>query len=57
MLRDGPKPEDDGEDQEREEITDQGRFQGGVRAAQSSQKELDLGPAWWTRQRRRGFVR
>lgn len=45
MLRDGPRPEDDGEDQEKEEITEQGRFQGGVGAAQSSQKELDLGPA------------
>ena len=45
MLRDGPKPEDDGEDQERAEIMEQGRFQGGVGAAQSSQRELDLGPA------------
>lgn len=45
MLRDGPRTEDDGEDQEKEEITEQGRFQGGVGAAQSSQKELDLGPA------------
>ena len=43
MLRDGPKPEDDGEDQDREEITEQGKAQGGSRSSPELPERIRLG--------------